>query len=134
MNELLRIDCYVVMANTTDFTGLIPKKKLLSLKGDLSLYQLGEQLCPILSLEQLHRLRTEWQTHYHLEPGTWGLFPPHISGMEKEGCTSAMKSFDLEVIHVTSTHCTVARNCLMNFLLPFKEMGQFYPSFCPERE
>ena len=45
-----------------------------------------------------------------------------------------MKSFDLEVIPITSTHCPVARTYHMTSLLSFKEMGKFNPSMCQERE
>lgn len=108
------------------------KKKDYFLSNAFSLYQLGEQLCPVLSLEQLYRLLTEWQTHYHLEPRTCGLFPPDVSGMEKEDCTSAMKSFGLERMHVTSAHNTEAK--IVSWILTFSQGDGKISSFTVPRK
>lgn len=69
MNELLRIDCYAIIANTIDFTGLIPK------------YFLSNAICPYTSEQgssatyDLSESSRELTVAAPLPSGTWGMCP-----------------------------------------------------------
>lgn len=63
MNKVLRIDCYTIIANTTDFTGLTATTTKVTFPQMLSVPY---------NPPELHRELTEWQIH--LEPRACGLF------------------------------------------------------------